>query len=397
VTAATTKVRTPLFPLYSEVRALLPIWQGTSKALVLGLRNAFIELRGTPQDPVDWTDPDTWIRERLSDDLSDLAECIWTKSNKTVNPRHIEGSYLFINTYRLLESTSDGLYMMTERGRAFSDKDPQTVREIDEAEGLPDLLAILETKPQATRKDLIGEWSEFLLEYSNYRSPATINGALRQRLLNLTERGFVERSGNIYKISETGLAYAAPLSRRQEANSGNAQPSVLQAIRAHNLAARDALRAALSTTPPYAFEHLIRDLLEAMGYEDVSVTKASGDKGVDVLATVQFGITTITEVVQVKRHQGNIQRPVIDQLRGSLVYHGAIRGTVITLSGFSAGARDAALFQNAAPITLIDGEKLVDLLIEHEVGIRKRPVELYEVDEETFSTDGEQSALEVEG
>ena len=38
-----------------------------------------------------------------------------------------------------------------------------------------------------------------------------------------------------------------------------------------------------------------------MGYEDVTVTQQSGNKGVDVVATVQFGITTVTEVVQVKR------------------------------------------------------------------------------------------------
>ncbi len=65
---------------------------------------------------------------------------------------------------------------------------------------------------------------------------------------------------------------------------------------------------------PFRFEHLVRDLLEAMGYEDVIATRASSDNGVDVIATVQFGITTITEVVQVKRRQDSIHRPVLDQL-----------------------------------------------------------------------------------
>ncbi len=133
---------------------------------------------------------------------------------------------------------------------------------------------------------------------------------------------------------------------------------------------------------PYQFEHLVRDLLESMGYEDVKVTKEAGDKGVDVLGTVQFGITTITEVVQVKRHKGNIGRPVLDQLRGSLPYHKAIRGTLITLGNFSKGCKEAALFPGAAPITLINGDKLLDLLIEHQIGIRKRPAQLYELDED---------------
>ena len=69
---------------------------------------------------------------------------------------------------------------------------------------------------------------------------------------------------------------------------------------------------------PYKFEQLVGQLLEAMGYEQVEVTKASGDKGVDVIGQVQVGITTITEVVQVKRMQNTITRPYIDQLRGDV-------------------------------------------------------------------------------
>jgi restriction system protein len=127
---------------------------------------------------------------------------------------------------------------------------------------------------------------------------------------------------------------------------------------------------------------LVRDLLEAMGYEDVTVTKASGDYGVDVVATVQFGITTITEVVQVKRRQESIQRPILDQLRGALPYYKALRGTILTLGTFSTGCINAALFVGAAPIGLIDGEKLLDLLIKYDIGAQKRSLSLYEIDEE---------------
>jgi restriction system protein len=140
----------------------------------------------------------------------------------------------------------------------------------------------------------------------------------------------------------------------------------------------------LAEMEPHLFEHLVCELLEAMGYEDVTVTKQSGDKGVDVVATVQFGITDIREVVQVKRHQRNIRRPTLDQLRGALPYHGAIRGTLITIGKFSSGCTEAALFPGAAPITLIDGDRLLDLLTEHEVAVRARPVRLHEVDQTFF-------------
>ena len=95
---------------------------------------------------------------------------------------------------------------------------------------------------------------------------------------------------------------------------------------------------------PYRFETLVKDLLDAMGYEDVVVTKQSGDKGVDVVANFEFGITQVREVVQVKRHQASITRPVMDQLRGALPYYQAIRGTIITLGKFAKGCKDAAFF-----------------------------------------------------
>lgn len=94
-----------------------------------------------------------------------------------------------------------------------------------------------------------------------------------------------------------------------------------------------------------------------------------------------FGITTIREVVQVKRHKGSIGRPVLDQLRGALPYHGAIRGTIITVGTFSAGCKEGALFPGAAPITLIDGDRLIELLVRHEVGIQKKPAHVFEIDE----------------
>lgn len=133
-----------------------------------------------------------------------------------------------------------------------------------------------------------------------------------------------------------------------------------------------------------------------MGYEDVIVTGQSGDKGVDVVARIQFGITNITEVVQVKRHKGVIGRIIVDQLRGALPYHKAIRGTLITLSDFSRGCKEAAIFPGAAPITLINGNKLIELLFEHEIGLKKQSVTLYEVDEEFFSESTEEDEIASE-
>jgi restriction system protein len=143
---------------------------------------------------------------------------------------------------------------------------------------------------------------------------------------------------------------------------------------------------------PFAFEHLICDLLNEMGYEDVEVTQPTNDKGVDVKAVAQFGITTINEVIQAKRQRANIQRPVLDMLRGSLHRFKAQKGTIITTGDFGKGVKDAAFELGAAPITLINGDTLIDLLIQHEIGVKKKAVEYFEVDEKVFQAVSEEEA-----
>jgi restriction system protein len=385
----THKVRTPDFPLYSEVRQLLTILQGVPRATVTKMNAALWEQMGTPQNPVDWSEPATWIDERLKGDQAKLAWRIWEESQHTVNPRYIYGSYFFINTYKLLVPDAQGAYQISAQGKAFLTKDLSVIRQLDEDEGLLQLLTILSTKKRAKRADLLPEWSDFLHAYSRFAAEAPIKETLLRRLGNLVERSFVLREGNTYTISQEGMDYISSASK----HAPDPRREMLRAIQGFNEKEREVLRKRLSTMSPYLFEQLIGQLLEAMGYEDVKVTKAAGDQGVDVIARAQFGITTVTEVVQVKRHQGTIGRPLIDQLRGALPLHRAIRGTLITLSKFAAGCTDVAAFPGAAPITLIDGEKLMDLLIEHQIGLRQRPVMLYEMDEEFFQTLDEHNQL----
>ena len=95
------------------------------------------------------------------------------------------------------------------------------------------------------------------------------------------------------------------------------------------------------------------------------MTSPSNDGGVDVIARIELGITSVREVVQAKRHKRTIQRKDLDALRGSLYRFNAVRGTLIATSRFSKGTAEAAFEGGAAPITLIDGDKFIDLLIEH--------------------------------
>ncbi len=75
--------------------------------------------------------------------------------------------------------------------------------------------------------------------------------------------------------------------------------------------------------------------------------------------------------------KNNVQRPTIQQVRGSLGSHD--KGLVITTSDFSSRAKEESERGNATPVALMNGEQLIDLLVEHSIGIRRSAYELFEL------------------
>ena len=379
------RVRVPHFPVYSELRHLLRVWPGRPRKQVTGLRATVLELRGTRKSSVDWTNPSTWISQRLDGSDRELAQEIWDRSKGEVNPRHIYGHWLLAQRYGLLSEDSDGLLQITEDGRNFLETPGGEAEAlVDEAEGLAKLLSIVADTGPSPRGGLLDEWADYLKRRSAIRSESMIKDTMRRRLANLVARGLVERKGNLYSATPDGLLYLQRTEDDQGAAAEN-HDQVWALVRQHASTVRDSLRRRLQEMDPFAFEHLIKRLLEEMEYQNVEVTSRSGDGGVDVVADMEVGITSIREVVQAKRHRRAIQRKDLDALRGSLYRFNAVRGTIVTTSRFSKGTQDAAFATGAAPITLVDGEKLVELLIEHGIGVRKRTIELLEVDADAIA------------
>lgn len=111
------------------------------------------------------------------------------------------------------------------------------------------------------------------------------------------------------------------------------------------------------------FEHLVANVLQAMGYE-TRVTEASGDGGVDVLAyRDRLGLEPPIIKVQCKRTTSTIGAPIVQALIGTLAPGGTERALFVTLGGFSKDARQISLHRH--DLRLIDGPAFVDLLIEH--------------------------------
>ena len=157
-------------------------------------------------------------------------------------------------------------------------------------------------------------------------------------------------------------------------------------IEQHNLKVRKTLRERLFGLKPHEFEELISQLLTKMGFETVNVTSPSRDGGIDVRGTLVIGnAIRIKMAVQAKKWKlkTNIHAPTIQQVRGSLGAHE--QGLIITTSDFSKGAIKEAHQVDKTPIALINGKELVELLMEHDIGVRRTSHDLFEIDEK-FAT-----------
>lgn len=131
---------------------------------------------------------------------------------------------------------------------------------------------------------------------------------------------------------------------------------------------------------PQAFEQLVVDLMIGMGYggarkEAGQATKLTGDDGIDgIINEDKLGLDAI--YLQAKRWENTVHRPEIDKFIGSLTRQGAKKGVFITTSDFSQGALASVRGLNLS-VVLVDGQKLAELMIEHNVGVSVK--ETYQV------------------
>jgi len=102
----------------------------------------------------------------------------------------------------------------------------------------------------------------------------------------------------------------------------------------------------------------------------------SGDEGIDGIGTAPISPVLPSRVaVQVKRFdpQGKpIGREVVALFQRDAQTKGAERAILVTLGRFSEPARKAAT-ATTPTVDLIDGERLSELVLERELGVRREP------------------------
>lgn len=141
------------------------------------------------------------------------------------------------------------------------------------------------------------------------------------------------------------------------------------------------LQSAIANLSPAKFEQFSRALLTKMGVQFTDKgTQITNDGGIDGygyhLDSSDFRTTRV--VIQCKRFNSSaVTEPDINQFLGAMNKFMADYGVFITNGRFTNKARDAA--REGSPITLIDGNELIKLVIKYQLYIT--PVTTYVLDD----------------
>lgn len=105
----------------------------------------------------------------------------------------------------------------------------------------------------------------------------------------------------------------------------------------------------------HEFEYFVADLLEKLGYENVSVTRGSGDQGVDVLAE----LNGIKYAIQCKNYSSALGNTPVQEVSAGKEFYGCHVGVVVTNNYFTKGGRELA---ERVKVILWDRDKLAEMM-----------------------------------
>ena len=119
------------------------------------------------------------------------------------------------------------------------------------------------------------------------------------------------------------------------------------------------------------FEELCARLLRHIGFENLKVTGQTGDHGIDGEGFLFINRFVRMKVMfQCKRYAGTVQVKEIRDFRGAIQGR-AERGIFLTTGTFTKSARQEAARENVTAIELVDIDRLLELLIEEDLGVRE--------------------------
>lgn len=148
------------------------------------------------------------------------------------------------------------------------------------------------------------------------------------------------------------------------------------------------LLALVKSKPPIFFERLVLQLMQRLGYGSLipDATEhlgGTGDGGVDgLIKEDKLGLDVI--YVQAKRWDYPVGSKIIREFLGALDQAGAKKGVLIITSTFTKDAK-APLGKTDKKISLIDGQTLAELMIDHDLGVAvDRTFQVKKIDSDFF-------------
>ncbi|MDP8908126.1 MAG: Mrr restriction system protein, partial [Chloroflexota bacterium] len=176
-------------------------------------------------------------------------------------------------------------------------------------------------------------------------------------------------SGRLYRQWKASQPDEEPTHETAPAGAGDSEAGEQGLIAAATLeeaeeAARQAILDYVASINPYRFQDLVGKLLEAMGYHVLWIAPKGKDGGLDLIAQSDpLGVHGPRIKGQVKRRPES--KTGEEELRSFLsLLESHDVGVYISLGGFTADTHAAAR-RSSRRITLIDGEGLLKLWVEH--------------------------------
>jgi len=219
----------------------------------------------------------------------------------------------------------------------------------------------------------------------------------------LAEMGYIDRSKRgVWSLTEKGsnaptfseddlrqlirdvqqrVREAAPsVSETAVVPSAEAEDAAPDAIEANY---REKVLSILKALPPAGFERLCQRLLRESSFEQVTVTGRSNDGGIDGHGLVLVNpFVSFRVLFQCKRYEGAVSPTHVRDFRGAMTGR-AEKGIILTTGTFTAEAKREATRDGAPPIELVDGDRLVSLFEELELGLKPRKT--FDVDDAFFA------------
>lgn len=156
-----------------------------------------------------------------------------------------------------------------------------------------------------------------------------------------------------------------------------------------NIMVREQIKDAIRKLTWQEFEsHFLLRMLEALGFENIIITKRTCDNGTDAYCTYKRCLVTSKTIVSAKHWKTNVGKAEVQRLRG--IKGPEDTGIIVTSASFSHEAiKEAEPSQNQRAIYLIDGDIIVETCFKHLIGVECISVpQLYKFTEMTFDYEG---------